>query len=274
MTALECLVPKGVILVSAGVDFQVDRAELEFIGYGIGEESWGLGNLVLSGDFTAMHSPGRPWAYDQIEAALTREFIREDKARLHVCAAGFDTGYAASKPALRQYLRPRFTRRYYPLKGASVKWAPAWARGRREEGFTLFIIGTNRLKTIIYNRAGLTTVGPGYMHIPKTDDYEVEWFKQLLAEDSHTEYQGGQQITVFEMPSSPNSEDASDRNEALDKRVYSLAALYIRGAVNWDFEESRNLSSIPAIGESNAKKKPLRESASVSRSGLGRGWNL
>lgn len=33
MTALECLVPQAVKLISAGCDFQIDRAELEFVGW-------------------------------------------------------------------------------------------------------------------------------------------------------------------------------------------------------------------------------------------------
>lgn len=257
MTALELSVPKGVRIISVGTDFQVDRAELEYVGWGVGEESWGLGNLVFPGDFTQMQSIGRPWAYDQIDASLSREFIREDGARLKVAAAGFDTGYAAAQRALYQYLRPRYVRRFYALKGAPTKWAPVWARGRRDERITLFIVGTNRLKKFIYQRATITVPGPGYMHIPKTDDYGEEWFKQLLSEDSHDEFLSGQQIAVFEMPSQIPA-DGTDRNEALDKRVYAQAALYIRGPVNWEIEEKKNLATIPVAGKEKQKGKAER----------------
>lgn len=265
MTALECKVPLGVKLISAGIDFQIDRAELEFVGWGVGEETWGLGNLMFPGDFTQMQSPGRPWAYDQLEAALAREFVREDGARLKVVAAGFDTGYATAQRALYQYLRPRFVRRFYALKGAAMKWAPTWAKGRRDERVTLFVIGTNRIKKFIYQRATISTPGPGYMHIPKTDDYDEHWFKQLLAEDSHDEFLNGQQVTVFEMPTQI-AEDGTDRNEALDKRVYAQAALYIRGVINWEFEEKKNLATIP-VSENERDSRPKQPQRRPRRSG-------
>ncbi len=274
MTALECAVPKPVKLVSFGVDFQIDRAELEFIGWGEGEETWGLGNLMLPGDFSKMFVKGRPWAYDQLESVLTRQFTRKDGARLQAVCGGFDTGYAGAQRALYQYLRPRLIRRYYAMKGASAKWAPIWALGRREERIRLHIIGTNRAKALIYQRASITIPGPGYMHVPKTDDYDEEWFKQLLAEDSHTERDRGVEMTIFEMPTAP-TEDSSSRNEALDKRVYALAALYVRGPVNWEQEERKNLATIPVKGrDERLPQRPAEMSARDSRGGFGRGWNL
>lgn len=228
---------------------------MEFIGWGEGEETWGLGYSVLPGDFSVMFQQGRPWAYDQLEGQLTREFIREDGARLQVACAGFDTGFAKVQRALYQYLRPRYGRRYFALKGASIKWAPIWAQGRRDERIRLFIVGTNRAKALIYQRATITVPGPGYMHIPKTDDYSEEWFKQLLAEDSHTERDRGVEMQIFEMPATP-SEDGSAHNEALDIRVAATAALYIRGPVNWDMEEKKNLATIPSK-EPKEKKTPV-----------------
>jgi phage terminase large subunit GpA-like protein len=273
MNALDFDVPKPVKLITTGIDYQIDRCELEFVGWGEGEESWGLGYLTLPGDFSQMFQKGRPWAYDQLEGILTRQFIREDGARLSVAAAGFDTGFAGAQRALYQYLRPRYGRRYFACKGASAKWAPMWAQGRRDERIRLFIIGTNRAKALIYRRATISVPGPGFMHIPKTDDYGEEWFKQLLAEDSHTERDKGVEMTIFEMPTTPN-EDGSSRNEALDIRVLSMAALYIRGPVAWEQEEKKNLATIPVAGKEQAPKRPQALPMSSNRGGLGRGWDL
>lgn len=256
MTAFELAVPKQVRLITFGVDFQIDRAEVEFIGWAEGEETWGLGYQILPGDFSVMPSPGRPWAFDQLEAILTRTFLREDGARLQAVCGGFDTGYALAQRALYHYLRPRFVRRYFALKGASQKWAPQWAQGRRNERIRLYITGTNRLKQLLYSRATITAPGPGFMHIPATDDYGAEWFKQFLAEDSHTERDKGVEMQIFHLPATV-PEDGTDRNEALDIRVAATAALYIRGPVNWDMEEKRNLASIPPK-EGTAKEEPRR----------------
>jgi phage terminase large subunit GpA-like protein len=270
MITTDYAVPEPVKLISFGVDFQIDRCELEFVGWGEGEETWGLGNFTLPDDFSQMYQKGRPWAYDQLESVLTRQFIREDGARMQAVCGGFDTSYAGSQRALYQYLRPRYGRRYFAMKGSSQKWAPIWAPGRRDERIRLFIIGTNRAKALLYQRATISVPGPGYMHIPETDDYDEEWFKQFLAEDSHTERDRGVEMQIFEMPAIPK-EDGSAHNEALDKRVYSMAALYIRGPVDWEAEERRNLAAIPVVG----KKEPERPVAqSTSRGGLSRGWRI
>lgn len=264
MIATDFAVPQPVKLISAGIDFQIDRAELEFVGWGEGEETWGLGYFVLPGDFSQMQQKGRPWAYDQLETTLIRQFIREDGARLSVCAAGFDTGFAGVQRALYQYLRPRYGRRYFATKGASAKWAPIWARGKRNDRLPLFIIGTNQAKALWYRRATIAVPGPGFIHIPKTDDYGEEWFKQFLAEDSHTERDRGVEMQIFNMPATPK-EDGSSRNEALDIRVEALAALYIRGSVSWEAEEKRNLATIPVkgkeVGAAHVRpKRPRKES--------------
>jgi phage terminase large subunit GpA-like protein len=258
MTAFDLAVPKPVKLVEFGVDFQIDRAEVEFIGWAEGEETWGLGYQILPGDFSVMPSPGRPWAFDQLEAVLTRTFIREDGARLQAVCGGFDTGYSGVQRALYHYLRPRFVRRYFALKGASrPSWPPwYWTQGKRNERIRLYLTATNRLKQLLYRRATITVPGPGYMHIPATDDYGTEWFKQFLAEDSHTERDKGVEMQIFHMPDTV-PEDGTDRNEALDIRVAATAALYIRGPVNWDMEEKRNLATIPPP-EGAKKEEPKK----------------
>lgn len=253
MKALDLAVPQGVCLITFGTDFQVDRCEVEFVGFGEGEETWGLGYVVLPGDYTKMYQQGRPWAYDPLEGLLTRQFVREDGLKMTVAAGGFDTGYAPAQRALYQYLRPRFGRRYYACKGASTPWAPVWARGRPDERIRLFILGTNRLKALIYQRATISVPGPGYMHIPRTDDYSEEWFKQLLAENSYTKRDRGVEMQIFQMPKSP-SDDSSSHNEALDIRVLAHAALYIRGPVQWGALQ-KQLQEQAAELKGNAPKK-------------------
>lgn len=269
--AIDFPVPLGVKVITFGVDFQIDRAELEFVGWGEGEESWGLGYFILPGDYSQMQQRGRPWVYDQLEATLIRQFIREDGARMQAVCGGFDTGFAKVQRALYQYLRPRLVRRYYALKGASPRWSPIWAKGRRDERITLFLVGTNRAKALIYQRASISIPGPGYCHYPVSDDYGAEYFKQLLSENSYTIREKGVEMQVFELPATP-PEDGTDRNEALDIRVAALVALYIRGPVNWDAEEKKNLSSIPRKKEKEDRPRvPIVRS---NRGGLGRGWTV
>jgi phage terminase large subunit GpA-like protein len=56
---------------------------------------------------------------------------------------------------------------------------------------------------------------PGYCHLPL--DYDDEWFKQATVESVVTRYKNGQPYRVWVKPNGA-------RNEALDCRVYALAA--------------------------------------------------
>ncbi len=44
------VLPVGVVLITAGVDLQADRIEMEIVGWGRDEESWSLAYVVLPGD--------------------------------------------------------------------------------------------------------------------------------------------------------------------------------------------------------------------------------
>lgn len=230
-------IPIGVQLVNFGTDIQADRIEIEFVGHGPGEETWGLGNEVIWGDTRV------PDMYKRLDEKLNRTFKREDGVILHVDGGGIDTGYAAAQRQIYQYLRPRLQKRYFGFKGSSVKTAEpiSTAKKTKVDRIRLFMVGTHAIKSYIYGRATLENPGPGYMHF--ACDYPAEWFKQLLVEDFEIEIIGGEKYQIFSMPSVV-AEGSTDRNEALDKRVYAIAALYARGLPNWDKLEARNLATI------------------------------
>ncbi len=67
---------------------------------------------------------------------------------------------------------------------------------------------------MLHRRLSIEAPGPGYLHFPvERDD---EWFAQLTAEKLITKYQRGFPIREW-IKSRP-------RNEALDCRVYAMAA--------------------------------------------------
>jgi phage terminase large subunit GpA-like protein len=233
-------VPLGVRLITAGTDFQADRIEVEFVGHGVGEETWGLGHFQLWGD------PRKMELYQRLEALLIQQFRRVDGAILRCNAAGFDTGYAACQRELYAWLRPRLGRRYYAFKGSSVRNAEpiGMAAKSKVERVRLIMVGTNRIKAYIYSRASIEVPGPGYMHFPES--YTDEWFKQLLSEESRSVTLGGQEFKEFKQPE-VTPDGGTPFNEALDLRVYALAALYARGGANWDYEERQNLQTIVQV---------------------------
>lgn len=252
---LQGKIPNGVRLITFGTDFQADRIELEFVGWGAGEESWGLGHHKIYGD------PRLPTIYKDLETRLIQQFTREDGVVLTPNAGGFDTGYAGCQRQLYAWLRPRLGRRYYAFKGSSQKNSEPISHSAKSkvESVRLIMVGTNRIKSYIYSRASLAVEGPGYMHYADCEGYDAEYFKQLLVEDSVTEAVQGVIYKVFSMPSII-VEGGTDRNEAIDLRVYAHGALYARGVPNWDFEERRNLARKPVELEEGESEPTLAPS--------------
>ena len=82
----------------------------------------------------------------------------------------------------------------------------------------LFSIGTDTAKQMIYSRLKIHQPGSGYCHFPS--DYPEEYFRQLTAERIQTKFVNGHPVRVWVLKK-------GKRNEALDCRVYGLAALHI-----------------------------------------------
>lgn len=268
-------IPKNVIIITFGTDFQDDRVELEFVGWGRNNfESWGLGRYVLNS------SPRFPAVYRELEALLLKIFIREDGARLQARAGGFDTGYPSCMKILYEWLRPRQRRGWYAFKGSNMVDSDPVSRSKssRVERVTLFMVGTNRIKDFIYSRvpiAEAATTGefpPGYMHFP--DCYPEDFFRQLLSEESTTVHKSGVAYKQFALPQGATPEGGTKRNEVLDCRVYAEAALYARGHTNWEFEEGRNIVAIPGNEQSQPRPNRPRRSSMIASLMGNRGWDV
>jgi len=74
-------------------------------------------------------------------------------------------------------------------------------------------------KDTIFARLRVDEPGPRYLHFPAGHGYDEEHFRQLTAEVLKTKYVRGFPVQAYEK--------IRDRNEALDLRVYWLAALDI-----------------------------------------------
>lgn len=205
------LLPEGIVLLTAGVDVQGDRLEAEIVGWGSGEESWGVEYRVFRGD------PDQVEIWNELDEWLLRKFETETGLPLRIEAVAVD---ASDKPdRVYRFTGPRKRRRVWAIKGMAGPGKPIWPKKQTRGGTTrspLFIIGVDTAKDLIYGR--LNTVredGPGYMHFPA--DYDAEYFAQLTAETVKTKYKNGRPYRVWHQ--------RRDRNEALDCRVYAYAAM-------------------------------------------------
>lgn len=104
----------------------------------------------------------------------------------------------------------------------------------------LFLVGTDAAKQSIYGRLKVEESGPGYMHFPES--YNTEYFRQLTSE--RLVFRKGKR--VWELI-------AGKRNESLDCRVYSLAALEIlKGFSN--FNLNRRVDALIVQVKAKAKE--------------------
>lgn len=207
------LIPKEIVIITAGIDVQNDRLEMEIVGWAAGEESWSLDYRVIHGD------PAQNDVWTDLDNILEQQFENNAGIKLRISCVCIDSGGHHTQ-AVYSYCKKRQMRRIFAVKGSSITGKalvsrPSIANKMRVK---LFSIGTDTAKEMIYSRLKITDPGFGYCHFPSK--YDEQYFKQLTAEKCVTRYNKGFAVRKWEKPS-------GRRNEALDCRVYALAALHI-----------------------------------------------
>jgi phage terminase large subunit GpA-like protein len=202
--------PDGVRMLSAGVDVQSNRLEVQIVGWGAYEETWVARVEALHGD------PAQPHLWQQLDALLLEKYVTARGRVLRIAAACVDTGGHHGSQVF-EYCRPRRARRIYPIKGVAgprLVWPkrPSRTHSKRDE---VFLLGVDTAKDTIYGRLKIPTPGPGYVHFPI--EVGAEYFAQLTSERVVTRKKEGRPYRVWVLPNNAT-------NEALDTFVYALAA--------------------------------------------------
>lgn len=205
--------PSEVAIVTAGVDIQDNRIEVEKVGWGRDEESWSLEHVILHGD------PSTPEIWQALETYLQEPVKHQLLGTMRVHAACVDTGGHYTQKAYL-FCRDKFGRNVWAIKGRGGEGIPIWPKRftkKNKQNCPLFIIGVDAAKETIYARLNLDDPGPGYSHFPKSR--EKEYFKQLTAEEKKEEIRKGRRVRFWAI------RPGRKRNEGLDLRVYAYAAL-------------------------------------------------
>lgn len=204
--------PDPVLVVTAGVDIQDDRIEVERVGWATDEESWSLDHKIFYGD------PASPDLWATLDDYLLTATTRADGSELPIHATCVDSGGHHTQ-AVYKFCGDRLRRRVYAIKGLGGAGKPVWPKRSTKNNkarANLFMVGVDAAKDAIYARLKIEHAGAGYCHFPKGRD--PQWFEQLTSEQIQTKYQKGFPQRVYVLPS-------GKRNEALDLRVYAYAAL-------------------------------------------------
>lgn len=208
-------VPEPAVIITAGVDTQDDRFEVEVVAWGPDEESWSLEYRTIDGD------PNNKATRDKLDAFLGGSVYRRvDGLEMKIKVAFVDSG-GHRTDAVYSLVRGKGIRGIYASKGSSAVGQPIFARfsQQKKERLKIAMIGTDTAKEVIYARLALGNENVrGMMHFP--DYYDRQYFEGLISEEKRIEWAGGQPRIRW-----VKKEGSTKRNEPLDVRVYALAAL-------------------------------------------------
>lgn len=216
-------VPDGVVAITAGIDTQDDRFELEVVGWGEGKESWGIQYVQIYGDLK------QPEIWAELDAFLLRTFAKRDGTKLRIFAACMDSGGHFANQVYK-FCKQRTVRRVFAVRGGTnpaAPYVPNPTRNNREKA-PLFVINVDTGKTLLYQRLQVERPGPGYCHFPAEEDeekkrgYDETYFKGLTAEKMVMSYKKGRAYYAWTLKDS-----GYKRNEPLDIRNYATVALEI-----------------------------------------------
>jgi phage terminase large subunit GpA-like protein len=212
----EGTVPAGGALLTAGVDVQADRLEMEIVAWGRDFESWSVDYQVLYGDIT------EPVVWSKLDELLKRSWPHVTGMPVQLQACAIDAGFSPSEVC--NFTRYRHAARIYSCKGLSNAWGrPIWPRRASwsKDKHAVYAISSDESKAWVANRMRIEAPGAGYMHTPLSR--EKGWYEQLTAEK--LVFQKGQKKWVNVNRS---------RNEAMDCRALAVAALHSRLLAGFD----------------------------------------
>jgi phage terminase large subunit GpA-like protein len=231
-------VPNGAFLVTAAVDTQNDRLEIQYEAWGANQENWKVAFEVIRGDLN------KPEIWKRLDASLDRKFKHENGLTLDISGTAIDTGGSYTQQVY-DYVRRRGYG-IFAIKGSSNKDAPLVNRPTKSNlgKINLFSLGVHKLKTAVMQRAKILEPGAGYTHFPVSEEFDQEWFAQFTSEQLITKYIKGVRKQVWDK--------MRPRNEAFDLSVYNSACLII---LNPNFEQLQREFEKRQYSEKN-KDKP------------------
>lgn len=246
--------PDGVLLVTAGVDVQDDRFEVEVTGWGKGYESWGILYRKIPCD------PEKEESWDKLEKFLDMELYFENKNSLLIACTCIDTGGHHTTEAYK-FLKKmeRKQKRIFGIKGMGGEGIPLIYKVSTNniEKVRILLLGVDSGKELLTMRLKTADEGPGYCHFPINADrgYDETYIKGLSSEQRVIHFKDGRPVLKWVKKS-------GTRNEPLDLRNYSTAAAEFL-CPNWDILEKKIGQGINYM-KKQPKQSKLRKSGVIN----------
>lgn len=165
------VVPARAGLLTAAVDVQHDRLELQTMAWGMDNERWLLEHIRILGD------PNSPTVWANLHELLMRVFPHEaGHFSLKVEVAAIDSGGWHTQKVYDfctgQIIAGNL---WWPIKGVAGNGKPIWKRSgvSLKNGVSLYTVGVDDAKSAVSSALKVKEAGPNYVHLPTRLDMEA-----------------------------------------------------------------------------------------------------
>ncbi|WP_020621122.1 phage terminase large subunit family protein [Paenibacillus daejeonensis] len=251
-------VPDGVKVLTAAVDTQDNRFEVEVQGWGVGHENWRIQYHVIYGDLK------QPQVWADLDEFLQRTWSDAGGRTFPIAISCMDSGGHFTNEVYK-FCKERHGRRLFAIRGENPgdgTYLPliAGTSSKNRYNATVVRLGVHEGKTKVMSAVRQPPVDDqgnktkGYCHFPlttpeKNRGYERQYFEGLTAEALHTRYKAGSPYHVWVK--------VRERNEPLDLAVYNRAAIEI-------LQPNLDAELPPPKPSSQADRKPKRRRGTTS----------
>lgn len=208
-------IPSGCLVLTAGVDTQDDRLEIQILGHGRNDRTWTIDYHVLPGN------PADEGLWDRLAEYLNATFTNGAGRELRIEATAIDSGGHYTHHVYA-FVRSRRVRRAIAIKGGNTPGGAilrkpsaqdvTWKGQTHKKGVMLYTVGTDTAKHLLYARLnGDADKDPGERKVRFSQQLDASYYDQLVAE-------------TFNPRANRWEKKKGKRNEALDTWVYAVAA--------------------------------------------------
>jgi phage terminase large subunit GpA-like protein len=248
--------PNDVVFLTAGVDVQKDRIEVEIVGWCCGKRTYSIDYRVIVGETTTK----APW--DKLAEIVGEKWLREDGGEMGLNLMAVDTGYNTSH--VYEFCRRFDYTKVIPVKGsdslgvivANPKAVDTSRGGKKIGRIKVWQAGVSVAKSELYGflkseRDEDGNAPDGYCHFPQ---YAQEYFRGITGEQLQFKLVRG--FKRYEWVKK------YERNEPLDCRVYARVAAAVIGMDRWNATQWDAMSQSYSTGPNQQAqtKRKKRES--------------
>lgn len=206
--------PRGGLILTAGVDVQVNRFAVQTVAWGRNEQAWVVDYAELPADPTRREDWSILWDY------LAQPLVNACGVQMRIAAVCVDSGNWTQE--VYTAVRPLQARGVMAIKGSKDAARPVIGRASKQDadkrgrairkGINLWLIGVNTAKTTLMQRLlgdAEREEEARLVHVPA--DLPEDYYAMLTAER-------------FDLTAKRWVKKSGARNEALDTFVYAYAA--------------------------------------------------